>query len=214
MHPIRRFASILTVVLIFPVAALAQGTADIVGRVTDTSGGVLPAVTVTAENAATKISRTTVTSDTGDYTFTLLPIGSYSVKIELSGFQTVNARVDLATGDRARVDARMQLGTVAETVMVTGDAPLLQTDTSTVGALGGVINSLTKAGSNQFHGSAFEFGRHDKFDSRLFFARDKPIMRQNQYGGSLGGPIKANKTFFFVDYEGYRLKQGVPTVVT
>jgi len=317
MHPIRRFASILTVVLIFPVAALAQGTADIVGRVTDTSGGVLPAVTVTAENAATKISRTTVTSDTGDYTFTLLPIGSYSVKIELSGFQTVNARVDLATGDRARVDARMQLGTVAETVMVTGDAPLLQTDTSTVGALinektvqdapipgrniinmvqlipgasegalsslangtrpderrqtssvsingvndvlnnqlvdgmdnnertigtvgikpsidaiaevkvqtnmytaetgrtlGGVINILTKSGSNQFHGSAFEFGRHDKFDSRLFFARDKPIMRQNQYGGSLGGPIKANKTFFFVDYEGYRLKQGVPTVVT
>ena len=96
MHSIRRFASILTVLLIFPTAALAQGTADIVGRVTDTSGGVLPAVTVTAENAATKISRTTITSDTGDYTFTLLPIGSYSVKIELSGFQTVNARVDLA----------------------------------------------------------------------------------------------------------------------
>src|SRR5437764_11338459 len=120
--------------------AFAQGTGDIVGRVTDTSGGVLPAVTVTAENVATKISRNTITSETGDYTFTLLPIGSYTVKIELSGFQTVNDRVDLATGDRARVDARMQVGTVAETVMVTGDAPLLQTDTSTVGAL---INEKT-----------------------------------------------------------------------
>src|SRR5436853_2358803 len=140
MHPVRFGFGAALLLFLSAKLAFAQGTGDIVGRVTDTSGGVLPAVTVTAENVATKISRTTVTSDTGDYTFTLLPIGSYSVKIELSGFQTVNARVDLATGDRARVDARMQLGTVAETVMVTGDAPLLQTDTSTVGAL---INEKT-----------------------------------------------------------------------
>src|SRR5258706_9959311 len=55
--------------------ALAQGTGDLVGRVTDTSGGGLPAVTVTATNVATKNTRTTISSDTGDYTFTLLPIG-------------------------------------------------------------------------------------------------------------------------------------------
>src|SRR5438874_5913474 len=79
--------------------------------------------------------------------------------------------------------------------------------------LGGVINILTKSGTNQFHGSAFEFGRHERFDSRLFFAQGKPSNRQNQYGGSLGGPIKANRTFFFADYEGYRLSQGIPTVV-
>src|SRR5205814_5107711 len=124
MHLVRRFANILTVLFIFSTAALAQGTADIVGRVTDTSGGVLPATTVTAENAATKISRTTITSETGDYVFTLLPIGTYAVKIELQGFQTVNSRVELATGDRARVDAKMQLGTVSETVLVVGESPL------------------------------------------------------------------------------------------
>src|SRR5256885_17078032 len=65
--------------------------------------------------------------------------------------------------------------------------------------LGGVINIVNKAGSNQVHGTGVELGRHDKIESRLFFARDKPIMRQNQYGGSLGGPIKAKKTCFFVD---------------
>src|SRR5260221_5907329 len=91
-------------------AAFAQGTGDLVGRVSDTSGGVLPAVTVTATNVATKNVRTTITSDTGDYSFTLLPIGSYTVKIELQGFQIVNAKVDLATGDRARVDAKLQVG--------------------------------------------------------------------------------------------------------
>jgi outer membrane receptor protein involved in Fe transport len=317
MQSIRTLGVGLAILLTFTAVSFAQGTADIVGRVTDTSGGVLPAVTVTAQNVATKIQRTTISSDTGDFLFTLLPIGVYTVKIELQGFQTVNSRVELNTGDRARVDAKLQLGTVAETIMVTGEAPLLQTDTSTVGSLinektvqdapipgrniirmvqmipgasegalsslangtrpderrqtssvsingvndvlnnqlvdgmdnnertigtvgikpsidaiaevkvqtnmytaetgrtlGGVINIITKSGSNQFHGSAFEFGRHEKFDSRLFFAQGKPINRQNQYGGSLGGPIKSNKTFFFADYEGYRLKQGVPTVVT
>ena len=80
--------------------------------------------------------------------------------------------------------------------------------------LGGVINIITKSGGNEFHGSGFEFARHDKFDSRLFFAQDKPLMRQNQFGGSLGGPLRRDRTFFFVDYEGYRIKQGVPSVVT
>src|SRR5579864_8855823 len=140
MRPTRWIAGAFMLVLLAQTTAFAQGTGDIVGRVTDTSGGVLPAVTVTAEAVATKISHTTITSETGDYTFTLLPIGSYTVKIELTGFQTVTAKVDLATDDRARVDAKMQVGTVAETVLVTGDAPLLQTDTSTVGAL---INEKT-----------------------------------------------------------------------
>ena len=86
--------------------AFAQGTADIVGRVTDTSGGVLPAVTVTAENMATKNVRTTVTSDTGDYLFTLLPIGVYTVKIELQGFQSVSSRSRRSPAATARALTR------------------------------------------------------------------------------------------------------------
>jgi len=317
MYAVRSSFGTVLLVFLFATLAFAQGTGDIVGRVTDTSGAVLPGVTVTAQNEATTIARTTITSETGDYTFTLLPIGAYTVKIELAGFQSVSSRVELATGDRTRVDARMQVGTVEETVAVTSDAPLLQTDTSTVGALinektvqdapipgrniirmvqmipgasegalsslangtrpderrqtssvsingvndvlnnqlvdgmdnnertigtvgikpsidaiaevkvqtniysaetgrtlGGVVNIITKSGSNQFHGTAFEFARNDRFDSRLFFATTKPIMRQQQFGGSLGGPIKTNKTFFFADYEGYRQTQGVPVVIT
>ena len=121
--------------LAFPTASFAQTTADIVGRVTDTSGAVLPGATVTLENVGTRDLRTTVTSDTGDYLFTLLPIGTYTVKIEMQGFQTQTARVVLTSGDRTRIDGRLSVGSVSESVMVTGESPLLQTDTSTLSSL-------------------------------------------------------------------------------
>ena len=82
---LRFLGSTLTILLTLSTVAFAQGTADIVGRVTDASGAILPAVTVTAENIATKNVRTTVTTATGDYVFTFLPIGAYTVKIELQG---------------------------------------------------------------------------------------------------------------------------------
>lgn len=102
--------------LAFPTASFAQTTADIVGRVTDTSGAVLPGATVTLENVGTRDLRTTVTSDTGDYLFTLLPIGTYTVKIEMQGFQTHNARVALTSGDRTRIDGKLSVGSVSESV--------------------------------------------------------------------------------------------------
>jgi hypothetical protein len=82
---------------------------------------------------------------------------------------------------------------------------------------GGVVNIITKSGSNNFHGSAFEFNRNDKFDERGFFApkdQPKPQLDQNQYGGSVGGPVKKNKTFFFADYEKFKQTQGVTFVST
>ena len=75
-------------------------------------------------------------------------------------------------------------------------------------ATGGIINILTKSGSNQFHGTAYEFVRNDRFDSRDFFARVDPILKQHQFGGSLGGPLVSNRTFFFADYEGLRNTKG------
>src|SRR5262249_30854130 len=92
-------------------------------------------VTATAENQGTHERRVSVTNDTGDYVFTLLPIGNYAVTLELQGFTSQTARVTLATGDRARLDAKMQIGNVAETITVAGEAPLVQTDTATVNAL-------------------------------------------------------------------------------
>jgi hypothetical protein len=78
----------------------------------------------------------------------------------------------------------------------------------------GVINILTKSGTNQFHGSAYEFLRNDKLDASDFFASTKPEYRQNQYGGSLGGPIVKDKTFFFADFEGLRIVQGETSLST
>jgi hypothetical protein len=79
---------------------------------------------------------------------------------------------------------------------------------------GGVINLSTKAGSNQFHGSAFEFLRNEKLNARNLFAPittanpDKPAFRRNQFGFVLGGPIEKDRAFFFVDYQGSRQSIG------
>ena len=75
---------------------------------------------------------------------------------------------------------------------------------------GGVISAITKAGTNQFHGSAYEFLRNSALDARNFFdPATVPPFRRNQYGGSAGGPIQKDKTFIFGDYEG--VSQGLGT---
>ena len=85
-----------------------------------------------------------------------------------------------------------------------------------VGRAGGaVINLLTKSGTNDFHGGLYEFLRNDKLNANDFFSNKtgvpRPKFRQNQFGGSLGGPIKKDRTFFFGDVEALRIRQGVPT---
>src|SRR5262250_3200401 len=72
---------------------------------------------------------------------------------------------------------------------------------------GGEVVVTTKSGTNDFHGSAWEFHRNSALDARNFFAPQKPSFRRNQFGGVLGGPIKKDKTFFFVAYEGQRRGQ-------
>ncbi len=321
MSVVRWCASLVVASLAaLPSAVSAQvTTADIVGRVTDATGAVLPGVTITVENVGTHDIRSLPTNETGDYVFNLLPIGTYTIKVELPGFTSQSTRATLSAGDRFRFDAKLSVGQVAENVTVVGESPLLQTETATLSALvtekavqdlpvngrnfvrlvqlvpgategvpnslasgtrpddrrqtsaisingaldnqnnqlvdgvdnnerfigtvivkpsidaiaevkvqtnmytaevgrtaGGVVNIITKSGSNDFHGSAFEFYRNDRFDSRNYFAQTgpKPKLDQNQYGGSIGGPVKKNKTFFFADYEGFRLTSGVTFVST
>jgi len=76
---------------------------------------------------------------------------------------------------------------------------------------GGVINVVTRSGTNHFHGSVYEYFRNDIFDARSFFQNTgaKPELRQNQYGASIGGPIFRDRTFFYFDYEGFRQIAGV-----
>lgn len=83
-------------------------------------------------------------------------------------------------------------------------------------SVGGVVDLITKSGTNNFHGTAYEYFRNDVLDARDFFSTTgrKPELRQNQFGGSVGGPIVKNKAFFFFDYEGFRLVKGVTQTST
>lgn len=303
--------------LLHSLAFAQVTTADIVGRVSDSTGAVLPGATVTITNEGTRDVRTAPTTESGDYAFNLLPIGTYAVKVELQGFGTQNTRLVLSAGDRARFDAKLSLGQVAENITVTATVSALQTESSTVGSLinlkevqdlpvngrnfirliqglpganeglpnslasgtrpddrrqtsaisingaadnqnnqlidgmdnneraigtigvkpsidaiaeikvqtsnytaeagrtaGGVVNIITKSGTNSFSGSAFEFYRNDRFDARNFFSATKPLLKQHQFGGSLGGPLRTDRMFFFGDYEGFSQDQGVTNVVT
>jgi hypothetical protein len=82
------------------------------------------------------------------------------------------------------------------------------------GGAGVAINAVTKSGTNQFHGSAFEYLRNSALDARSFIdGPELPSFKRNQFGGSLGGPIKKDKAFFFVNYEGLRNRQGLTQIV-
>jgi hypothetical protein len=76
---------------------------------------------------------------------------------------------------------------------------------------GGIINVITKSGGNAFHGSAFEFLRNTDLDARNFFSPERGFFRQNQFGGTAGGPIKKNKLFFFLDFQGTRTAHSIDT---
>src|SRR5271167_2882488 len=89
---------------------------------------------------------------------------------------------------------------IQEFSVVTGNAPADYGKTS-----GGVINAVTRAGTNQFHGSLYEFLRNSALDARNFFdGPSVPPFKRNQFGASFGGPIRRQRTFFFFDYEGIR----------
>src|SRR5262249_55749272 len=74
---------------------------------------------------------------------------------------------------------------------------------------GAVVNVVTKSGTNSLHGNVYEFFRNDGLNSKGYFDTQKPAFHQNQFGGTLGGPIKKDRTFFFTSYEGRRIRQGI-----
>jgi hypothetical protein len=76
---------------------------------------------------------------------------------------------------------------------------------------GGMVTVITKSGSNSFHGNAFEFLRNTALDARGYFDPGRPVFRQNQFGGTLGGPVRSGKIYFFADYQGTRTNEGVET---
>jgi hypothetical protein len=304
------------------MASAQTTTADILGTITDASGGTIPNASVTLVNTETQISRTITSNADGNFAFNSLNPGRYSVTIQASGFEKVTLQdIALAAGDRRRLDNQLKVGSTVETVDITASSPTLQTDTSviastvteravqdlplngrnfinlvqltpgatesgasaitsglrpddrrpsssvsingmddefndqlidgmdnnekivgTIGvrpsveaiaevrvltntfeadagrAAGAIINIVTKSGTNQFHGSLYEYFRNDVLNAYTYqFGANNPKteLRQNQFGGSVGGPIRKDRTFFFADLEYFRLVQGTaPTSTT
>ena len=132
-----RCGLVVTIVglILFSLAgsAAAQSTASIIGQVTDQSGAVLPGVTVTATSPALQVPQvTTVTNEQGEYRLAPLPIGVYQVVFELASFRPAQRQdVRLTVGFIARIDVGLSLATVAETVTVSGAAPVVDVTSTT-----------------------------------------------------------------------------------
>jgi len=286
-----------------------------VGQITDPQGAVIPGANVKLTNEGTNIVHKAVTNSTGQYVITPVPAGQYILSVTAPGFATTTtSSIEVQVGQIVREDLKLKIGASSQSVEVTAAAPLLTTDSATVGTVitheqltglplngrgfyqlaeltpgaslqaatgnslairpeivngnvisgirgsatsflldgvdvteqhqggtfiqtsidalqefsvqqspysaeynrgGAFFNATTKSGTNQFHGGIFEFIRNDKLDARNYFARTRQILKRNQFGGDLGGPVTIphiysgrDRTFFFLDYEGQRLRQG------
>lgn len=284
-------------------------TARLVGTIRETTGAVVPGVTVTATNLDTGLTRVAVTNEQGDYVVPTLPVGRYEVAAELSGFKrVVQSPVPLDVDQTARVDLLLELGELTETVEVTGGAPIVNSETSSIGqvigeqqvrglplngrnfiqlgllvpgttegppaagtvrsrqggvaisangqrldqnnwmldgidnnaaffglavvvpsteaieqfkvetsnysaefgrAAGAVVNLQIKSGTNAFHGTGYEYFRDDALDATRAFDTQKAPLSFHQFGGSLGGPLLQNRSFFFGNYERQRIGRGI-----
>ena len=300
----------LSILLLFAVlpgtpAVRAQaGRSEITGVVRDQRGALVPQGEIRVTEISTKQAFTASVGDTGTFTITNLKPGNYTVTVEAPGFKRyLQAGVQLATGERARLDITLEAGQLSESVSIVEDASPLRTESGSLGQIvsnrkivdlplngrnflslvslsagvaqpppttagpsfpringgrprtneylfdgisvlqpepgqvaffpviesvqefkvevnsppaefgrfnGGVVNLTTKSGTNNFHGTAFEFVRNEAFNARNLFAPataanpNKPVFRRNQFGFVIGGPIVENKTFFFGDYQGTR----------
>src|ERR1044071_1082459 len=123
---IPRIAIAVLILLVSSRVALAQGTAQLNGRVTDESGGVLPGVTVTATQTDTGVTRTTVSDERGAWVMPNLPLGPYRLELSLQGFRTyVQTGIVLQVNANPVINASLGLGSLAETVAVDAAAPLV-----------------------------------------------------------------------------------------
>src|ERR1041385_1413571 len=313
-------ASIL--LLIVTVTARAQqNTGTIVGVAKDAPGAVVPGVSITMLNEETSLTRSVITGENGAFRAPALPVGHYTIRVELAGFQTQTERgLILEVAQELVVNPTLEVGAVTQQeVLVNAEAPLVNTTSSTLGSVvneqsmsdlplngrnyveltmlqpgispqtlattggtpaasgtwfsangapvrsnnfmldgamlvngGGASTSseagttlgvdgireykvvtsafsaeygmvmgsqtvmVSKNGTNIWHGDVFEYMRNSALDARNFFdykttsgSRRLPLFQRNNFGGSFGGPIKKDKTFFYGVYEGLRQNLGV-----
>jgi hypothetical protein len=300
-----RYAICLAMLATAALPLHAQLTVTIQGRVYDTTGAGISGATVVAVNSANGLSRTVTANATGDYQFTALPVGDYTVTADKSGFKKEAKKIHLDIGAAGSLDFSLAPGQVTQEIVVqdvgavaeptrtmvssvideqkieslpvngrqfidfallapgvtVGDTTSGSTDviiepvtklsfagqnihynfvaidgadnmstasgvqkttpsqeavqefrvvnsdyTTEFGrAVGGIVNIITKSGTNNFHGSVYEYFRNDAMDAKSPLAgAGFNKLRQNQYGATVGGPIQKDKTFYFGNYEGQR----------
>ena len=125
-------ASLLALAIAAPVAA-QRTTGEIIGRIVDESGSVLPGVTVTLRGAGVAGAPTVVTSETGTYRFPVLPPGTYSVEYSLTGFTTLKREnIPVAVGSVVELDVSMKVGALEESITVSGESPVVNVVSSEV----------------------------------------------------------------------------------
>ena len=133
-------------------SATAQtGAASLTGIVSDQSGSTVPGATVTATNQATNVTYVAVSNEAGNYTVTSLPVGTYIVKAELSNFKTAATKpIQVEAMQIVRIDFKLELGALQETVEVSSDSQVLQTESATVGEVisGSTLSALPLNGRN------------------------------------------------------------------
>ncbi|MCY4596053.1 MAG: carboxypeptidase-like regulatory domain-containing protein, partial [Bryobacterales bacterium] len=130
-----RIARSAVALLVVVWAGMAQtDTATITGIVTDSTGAAVPGASIQAINQVNGLEYDTESNETGNYVLTALPIGRYDLTASTEGFQTLlRPNIALNAGSRARVDIELQVGSVTETVEVTAELPLLESETSSLG---------------------------------------------------------------------------------
>ncbi|MBO0719776.1 MAG: carboxypeptidase regulatory-like domain-containing protein, partial [Blastocatellia bacterium] len=125
---------LILLVLSSALNARAQATATIIGTVADASGNVVANASVTITQKETGLTRQVTTSERGYYVVPLLPVGAYTVAVEVKGFKRKSVTgITLQVNDEPRIDVTLEVGEVSETVSVDSQAPLLQTESASVG---------------------------------------------------------------------------------
>lgn len=284
-----------------------DATGRVVGTAYDQSGAVIPGVHIVVTNAATHVSRETVTDSSGVYQVLALPIGNYTVTASRKGFNPiVTSENKLEINQSLKIDVKLQVGSNTEVITVEDTAATVETINPTMGSTvsdrsvqdlplngrnvldlallqpgvlpadnpnntsassantafsisggrndsntfildgganndlldngvvynpnpdavqefrvltsnftaeygrngGGIVTVVTKSGTNTFHGSAYDYNRNDAYNANDFFSNlnnePRGVLKRNQFGGTVGGPILKNKLFFFGSYEGQR----------
>src|SRR5438874_1783530 len=223
MHPsmwrrsLAVWLAVFSLLTLLASPALGQSTGGrILGRVADPSGAVLANVSVRITNQATGVARDTKTNGSGDYTFVEVAPGNYTAEFEQKGFKrNVQKDVTVDVNQVVTLSSTLQIGATAEAVEVTSEAPLVDITSTQLGA---VVNDrsvsqlpLNARDTYQFlqlqPGVVSTLGS----ENQIGYGSDKPQFNQNQFGGTFGGPIVKDRTFFFTSYEGRRIRQGIPS---